>query len=77
MFEMTKLYQLMELGWNIQIECKGKGREYEMTFEATANRILSDEMTAKEKAYCLFSSAHAVGNNLDELLANLEKQMVG
>lgn len=75
MFEMDKLYQLMEQGWNIHIECKGKGRNYEMTFEATANKVIREDMTSAEKISCLYTSAHAVGDNLKELLDNLEEKL--
>lgn len=71
MFDMDKLYQLMERGWNIGIECKGKGRNYEMTFEATASKVVTDDMTKEEIVDCMYNHIHTVGDTLEEILDNL------
>lgn len=68
---MDKLYQLMERGWNIGIECKGKGRTYEMTFEATANKVVTDDMTKEEMVECMYNHIHTVGDTLEEIVDSL------
>lgn len=75
MSEVNRLQKLMEQGWNIHIECKGKGRGYEMTFEASANRVLNENMSEAEKTASLYSNTHAVGNTLSELLDELERKI--
>lgn len=61
------LKQKMSQGFDIGIECKGKGREYEMTFEGTASHI----STPLEDR--LFESAlyHGVGDTIEELLDSM------
>jgi uncharacterized protein YoaH (UPF0181 family) len=75
MNEVNRIQDLMAAGWDIRIECKGKGRSYEMTYEAVATQVLQDSMTEKEKISCLMTQAFAVGNTIDELLCKLEKQI--
>ncbi len=74
MSEIEKLTELMSDGWNIHIECKGKGRTYEMTFEATAHKVPIEEMITEENIMC-FYPIHAVGDSLEELLLNLKSNM--
>lgn len=61
----------MERGWNIGIECKGKGRTYEMTFEATANKVVTDDMTKEEMVECMYNHIHTVGDTLEEIVDSL------
>lgn len=70
LFNANKLYKLMEDGWNIYIECKGKGREYEMTFEAKANKTISSNMDMEENVK-YFYTIHVVSDTLDGLIENL------
>lgn len=66
----------MELGFNVNIECKGIGREYEMSFEASARRIKQPE--EDEVNYILNTYAtqyHAVGFSIEEIAVKLLKQI--
>ena len=61
-----KLLQKMQEGWNINIECKGKGRNYSLTYEATAYE------TGQPNCFNnILTSRHAIGNTLSELICNL------
>lgn len=71
MYDLEKLHRLMERGWNIGIECKGKGRNFEMTFEATANKIVTDDMSQKEVKDCMFNVIYTVGDTLEEIVDSL------
>ena len=64
-----RLKRLMTDGWNIHIECKGKGREYKLSFKAHMQRAIAKEDNFKE----YFCSIHAVGDTLDKLLNELER----
>lgn len=75
MSEMEKLTQLMGQGWNINIECKGKGRKFEMTFEAVARKVLVPGMTTSEQISSMVNQVHAVGNTMKQVLENLESKM--
>lgn len=61
------LKKKMSQGFDIGIECKGKGREYEMTFEGTASNVNTPPGDR------FFESAlyHGVGNTIEELLNNM------
>lgn len=72
---MEQLTQLMARGWNIGIECKGKGRTYEMTYEATANKVSTDEMTKEELIDSMYNFVHAVGDTLEEVVDRLREQI--
>lgn len=61
--ELLKRY--MADGWNIDIECKGMGRTYGMTYEATAHHV---DWSIEERIY---NFKHGVGNTLEELLHDL------
>lgn len=63
----TLLKEKMKDGFNIGIECKGKGREYEMTFEGTASNLNTpfDEKLFESMDY------HGIGNSVEELLNNM------
>lgn len=59
------LSKCMSEGWNIHIECKGLGRNYEMTYEATAYKV---NWTPQEQ---IFNKVHGVGDSIKELLKNM------
>lgn len=63
----TLLKEKMKDGFNIGIECKGKGREYEMTFEGTASNLNTpfNEKVLESLNY------HGVGNSIEELLNSM------
>lgn len=61
------LKQRMSEGWNISIECKGKGRTYEMSYEGYAYKVDAD-LRERPVQYML---THAVGNTLYELLEKM------
>lgn len=63
----TLLKEKMKDGFNIGIECKGKGREYEMTFEGTASNL---NTPFNEKVLESFNY-HGVGNSIEELLNSM------
>ena len=42
MLAVNEIEKIMSEGWNFQIECKGKGRNYEMTYEATMHQVDAD-----------------------------------
>lgn len=66
---MDKIEELMNAGWDVFIECKGAGRAYEMTYEATMKRVDS------RPEEVLFSVRHAVGDTIEELAENLKKEI--
>lgn len=74
MFNMDHLYKIMESGWNIHLECKGKGREYEMSFEASAYKITTNDMSEDDEIMA-FYPIHAVGDTLEEITDSLMKQI--
>lgn len=76
MTSIEKLLRLMEQGWNIHISCKGKGRVYEMTFEAIANKVITDEMSEDEKVRTFHQAFPVFGATFDELIDKLEKQLI-
>lgn len=57
-----RLKKYMEDGWNIRIECKGKGRNYEMTYEGSALNV---------KDVRTFDQKHGTGNTIEEMLNNI------
>lgn len=69
-----RLKTLMEKGYDIHIECKGKGRNYEMTYEASMRRSTPNPEDESDFSW-LITQSHAVGNTLDELVENLEKNL--
>lgn len=74
--ESEDFHRIMEKGWNINIECKGKGREYEMTFEATATKVVSDDSTTDDFFYWSLYPIHAVHDNLKSLLAIIYEKVL-
>lgn len=54
------LFQKMKEGWNFNVECKGKGRGYELSYEALSSKD-NDWGTSK----------HAVGDTFIECMSNL------
>lgn len=69
-----RLKELMKMGYNIHIECRGKGRTYEMTYNVTANKIMVSGMSMEEKLECYYS-IEVCGNTLEEAIGNLEKEI--
>ena len=61
------LKQKMGEGWNISIECKGKGRVYEMSYEGNAYKVGSD-FKDRPAQYFYY---HGVGNTIEDLLNNM------
>ena len=57
------LNQKMEEGWNFQIECKGKGRSYEMTFEVNVYKVKTPFDLLK----------HSTGKSLKNILMGMFK----
>lgn len=51
--------------WSFSTECKGKGRNYELTYEGGINKV-TDDFWEKLK-----SQKHAVGDSLGEVITNL------
>lgn len=76
MIESASLKELMELGYNVGIECKGKGREYAMTFEATATRIHQEDESYQNYVKSIVRNHfHAVGDTIEETAAGLLEQV--
>lgn len=69
-----KLQEIMSMGWNVNIEGKGKGRVYEMSYEATAYRVVTEEMDRMERVKCMYP-IHTVSDKLIDLLHNLYEQI--
>jgi hypothetical protein len=60
------LKQKMSEGWNIFIECKGKGRGYELTYEGKVYKV---SWNLEDKIY---GFKFGVGNTIEELIKNME-----
>lgn len=69
-----RLQALMKMGYNIHIECRGKGRTYEMTYNVTANKIMVSGMSMEEKLDCYYTM-EVCGKTLDEVIDKLEKEI--
>jgi hypothetical protein len=54
-------------GFNINIECKGKGRVYEYTYEGSAYHV---DLPLEDRLY-EFAKFHGVGNTIEELLISM------
>ena len=67
-----RLKELMAKGYDINIECKGIGRNFAMSYEATVKRSAPKPEDKSDFSWLMVQS-HAVGNSLNELLDNLEK----
>lgn len=67
------LKKKMSQGFDIGIECKGKGREYEMTFEGTASSV----NTPPGDRFFESVLYHGVGNTIEELLNNMFDKNTG
>jgi len=62
---LKELEELMSEGWDVFVECKGKGRECAMTYEGTMFKVDGNPV---EK---LIPKHHAVGDTVEELVENL------
>lgn len=74
MTAIGQLEELMAQGWNIHIECKGKGRGYEMTYEAQGQLVLGQYEAEKDILHNYGKMIHAVGDTFDELIEKLRTQ---
>ena len=76
MIESKSLKEIMELGYDVGIECKGRGRVYEMSFEATARRIQRQDEDYKEFVISTLGTLfHAVGDTIEETANALLQQI--
>lgn len=73
MTAVEQLEELMRQGWNIHIECKGKDREYEMTYEAHGRKVLPEDATNEDILGHYANQIHAVGDTFEEVIANLRE----
>lgn len=64
----------MSLGWNITIQCKGKGEAYQLTYEASARRVIPRKATT-EDLYRSMVKFEVIGDSLEELVTALEKKI--
>ena len=71
-----RLKYLMNKEWNIIIECKGKGREYQLTYEAIARKVVPSDATPQELLRSVYP-IHVVADTLEELLDILERKILG
>lgn len=69
---VEQLEELMREGWNINIECKAKGRVYEMTYEAHGGWVVSEDASTDEHVEAFYKQIHAVGDTFEEVVANLK-----
>jgi hypothetical protein len=69
-----RLKKLMSLGWNIMIQCKGKGEAYQLTYEASAKLAIPRKATT-EDLYRSMVKIEALGDTLEELITALEKKI--
>lgn len=69
-----RLQALMKKGFDINIECKGIGRNFAMSYEASMKRS-SPIVPDGENHILWMMPSHAVGNTLDELLDKLEANL--
>jgi len=70
-----RLKKLMSLGWNIMIQCKGKGEAYQLTYEASAKLAIPRKATT-EDLYRSMVKIEALGDTLEELVTTLEKKIL-
>ena len=70
----SRLKEVMKLGYDVMVECKGKGRVYEMTYEATARKVLPQNPT-NDDIVNSFKTYHTVGDTLAEVGENLYQQI--
>lgn len=67
MIESPSLQRIMELGYDVGIECKGVGREYAMSFEASARRNQRQDEDYKDYVLStLYTTYHSVGDSIEE-----------
>ncbi|MGD7046932.1 hypothetical protein FZC83_01740 [Rossellomorea marisflavi] len=69
-----RLQALMAKGYDINIECKGMGRSYSMSYEASVKRS-APKPNDKSGFSWLVVQSHAVGNTLNELIDKLEENL--
>lgn len=69
-----RLKALMAKGYDIHIECKGIGRNYSMSYEASIKQSAPGPDDKTGFGWLIVQS-HAVGDSLNELVDNLEKNL--
>ena len=67
-----RLRELMAKGYDISIKGKGVGRNYAMTYEATAMHSSPVAPEGECRVSWMMMQSHAVADSLDELLDKLE-----
>lgn len=67
-----RLQELMAKGYDIRIECKGLGRNFAMSYEASVSHSSPVAPEGENRVTWVMMQSHAVGNTLDELLDKLE-----
>lgn len=70
-----RLQALMEKGYDIRIECKGVGRNFAMSYEATVNHSSPVAPEGENQVTWMMMQSHAIGNTLDELVDKLEENL--
>jgi hypothetical protein len=65
---MDKLQDFLSDKYSLGMECKGKSREYEFSYEGTLSKN-ADDLIAK-----LHSNVHGVGDTLSEFIKNVTNQ---
>lgn len=73
---MKELQAIMASGWDVHIECKGKGRTFDMTYEANAKKVIEDVVTASifEKMLSL-CPINVVGDTMHECITQLQQKI--
>ena len=67
-----RLREWMEKGYDVNITCKGVGRNFQMTYEATLKHSSPVAPAGENPVKWMMMQSHAVGDTLDELLDGLE-----
>lgn len=66
--ESPSIIRLMEIGYDVKIECKGVNRTFSMTFEGFAFNPYSDDKISS-------IGYHAVGNTIEEMAQKILNQI--
>lgn len=67
-----RLQEWMEKGYDVRIECKGVGRNFAMTYEATLMHSSPVAPEGENPLKWMMIQSHSLGNTMDELLDGLE-----